>query len=135
MTNTTASNPSLKASNAPNTLPPEFIRLPKSGEREPLTGLSRSTLNFIILPRKANGFRPPVKSKVLKTNAHAKRGARIIIYSSLLEYLYGLPAEAHPPAKEDDAKELTSYPNQTLKPRLKNGQQASDLQQKKASRQ
>jgi len=34
-----------------------------------------------------NGFSPPVKSFVQKTNPHTIRGVRLIVYSSLLAYL------------------------------------------------
>lgn len=39
---------------------PLYLRLPKSGKRCPATGLSRSTLNDLILPTPSNDFRPPV---------------------------------------------------------------------------
>lgn len=66
--------------------PPDFIRLPKSGERCPHTGLSRTTLFELIVPCKRNGFRPPVKSKHHK-QPNAMRGIRIIYYPSLVSYL------------------------------------------------
>lgn len=77
-------------------LPPEYIRLPKSGEREFYTGLSRSALNALVLPTKANGFRPPVKSIIVKTNRHATRGTRHILLASLLDYLAGQTTEEQP---------------------------------------
>lgn len=76
---------------------PEYIRLPKSPGKCPLTGLSRSALNELILPSQANGFKAPVKSLVLKKR-HAVRGVRLIVVSSLLEYLDGLtPRNAQTP--------------------------------------
>jgi len=60
---------------------PEFIRLPKAGERCPFTGLSRSYLNSLIL-----GPNPPVKSFVLRKRG-ARTGVRLISYDSLLAYI------------------------------------------------
>jgi hypothetical protein len=62
----------------------EWIRLPKPPAR--LFGLTRSTLNELILPCEANGNRPPVKSVVIKKR-HAIRGIRLIKRESLLAYL------------------------------------------------
>lgn len=61
---------------------PLTIRLPRSGERCPWTGLTRSALNELILPCKANGFAPPVRSKVLKSEGNS-RGIRLVIFQSL----------------------------------------------------
>jgi len=61
---------------------PEFLRLPKVGERCPVSGLCRSSLNALIL-----GPNPPVKSVVLRKRC-AVRGVRLIVTSSLLGYLY-----------------------------------------------
>lgn len=68
---------------------PEYCRLPKSGTRCPITGLSRSALNELILPCSANGFKPPVRSVVLKKR-HAVRGVRLIVVESLLDHLRNL---------------------------------------------
>ena len=68
---------------------PEFIRLPKSGNRCPHTGLSRSKLNQLVLPCKENDFKPPVESKVLRKRGTI-RGTRLIVFDSLMEYLNGL---------------------------------------------
>jgi len=57
----------------------EFLRLPPVGERCPVTGLSRAALNAWILPTKANGRKPPVKSFVIRQPG-AKRGIRLISY-------------------------------------------------------
>lgn len=70
-------------------LRPVFVRLPRSSTRCALTGLSRSVLCNLILPTEANGFRPPVRSKVLKQPG-ASRGCRLIEVDSLLSYLNGL---------------------------------------------
>jgi hypothetical protein len=65
---------------------PEFIRLPKAGSREPFTGLSRSKLNQLILPNPENGFKPPVRSVVLRKRG-AIRGVRLIFLDSLVAYI------------------------------------------------
>lgn len=63
---------------------PIWIRLPKVGKSCPYTGLSRSTLNNLIL-----GKNPPVKSVSLRQH-HAIRGCRIILLQSLLEFIEGM---------------------------------------------
>lgn len=72
---------------------PEFIRLPPPGSRCPWTGLSRSTLNELILPSEANGFKPLVRSHVLRKRG-AKTGVRLLVFSSLLRCLRALPTGA-----------------------------------------
>jgi hypothetical protein len=72
---------------APSYAKPEFIRLPKPGTSCPWTGLTRGTLNNLILPGPANGFKPPVKSVSLRPRG-AKRGCRLIVFDSLLGYLH-----------------------------------------------
>ena len=66
--------------------PREFLRLPKPGRLCEVTGLSRAKLNELILPCKANNFRPPVKSFALRQRG-ATRGVRLIVYQSLMDYL------------------------------------------------
>lgn len=61
---------------------PEFLRLPRAGTRCPLTGLSRSALNELIL-----GSNPPVASVCLRKKG-ALRGCRLIVTESLLGYLH-----------------------------------------------
>ena len=68
----------------------EFIRLPKSGKRCPVTGLSRSAINLLVLPCKQNDFRPPVRSHSMKKPGQIKGK---IDLRKLLNGLYkGLPA-------------------------------------------
>ena len=66
---------------------PEFIRLPKSGQRCSLTGLSRSAMNELVLATESNGFKPPVRSVSLRKPGNV-RGIRLIVTKSLLDYLY-----------------------------------------------
>lgn len=61
---------------------PEFLRLPRPGSRCPLTGLSRATLNALVL-----GDKPKVRSVCLRQRG-AARGIRLIVTSSLLSFLY-----------------------------------------------
>ena len=77
----------------------EFIRLPKSGTRCPLTGLSRSSLNALILPTEENNFKPPVRSVSIRKR-HAIRGTRLISVPSLLEFLQGLNTQTAGPRQE-----------------------------------
>ena len=66
---------------------PEFIRLPKSGKHCELTGMSRSALNELLLPRPGNKHCPPVKSVSLRRPG-TLTGVRLIVVKSLLDYLY-----------------------------------------------
>ena len=61
---------------------PSFIRLPAERERCPWTGMSRGTMNMLVL-----GDKPPVRSVVLRQPG-SKRGVRLIQLSSLLAYLH-----------------------------------------------
>lgn len=61
---------------------PEFLRLPRAGSRCPVTGLSRATINALIL-----GDNPSVKSICLRRRGSA-RGIRLVVTISLLEFLY-----------------------------------------------
>jgi len=74
---------------------PEYIRLPKPGSLCPHTGLTRSKLNELVLPCRANGRKPPVKSISLKAK-HQIRGVRLILFESLLAHLksFGNASEA-----------------------------------------
>jgi hypothetical protein len=64
----------------------EFIRLPPPGEHDPIFALKRSYLNLLVLPCRENGFRPPVKSIVLR-RTRARKGVRLIEISSLRAYI------------------------------------------------
>ncbi len=65
---------------------PEWLRLPAPGTRCHYTGLSRSTLNELVIAGPANDGVPPVKSVVLRKRG-AQRGIRLISYESLMGYL------------------------------------------------
>jgi hypothetical protein len=68
---------------------PEYTRLPKAGERELHTKLSRSSLDRLVRPQPCNDFNPPVESKVvsIRGGKNASRGARLISLKSLLAYI------------------------------------------------
>lgn len=65
---------------------PEFIRLPRTGVPDPITGLRRSTLNELVLPNASNNNKPQVRSIVLRKPGR-ERGIRLIHLGSLLAYL------------------------------------------------
>src|SRR5438552_3926332 len=65
---------------------PEFIRLPKSGTKCPHCSLARSQLNSYILPTAQNGFKPPVRSHLLR-QCGKKQGVRVIHYQSLCDFI------------------------------------------------
>ena len=66
--------------------PAEFMRLPKPKARDPIFGFSRSYINTLVLPCKENGFRPPVRSIVLRKRG-AKTGVRLVDLASLRAFL------------------------------------------------
>jgi len=66
---------------------PAYIRLPKTGRQCAWTGLTRGSLNDLIL-----GPDAPVQSVVIRQPG-ASRGVRLIHFQSLLEYLDGLMTE------------------------------------------
>lgn len=65
---------------------PEFIRLPKPRQQCEHTGLSRTKMCELVLGCAANGFKPPVRSVVLRGRGKA-RGVRLVDYASLINYL------------------------------------------------
>lgn len=69
---------------------PAFVRIPKSGERCPLTGLTRGVMNNLTLPCSANRYTPPVRSRILRQPGK-NRGVKLVEVDSLLEYLNSLP--------------------------------------------
>ena len=77
-------------SNKHESVEPKYIRLPRSGQRCQITGLSRSCLNRLVLPTRENAFQPHVRSVVLKSRDESNRGVRMIEVESLLEYLRDL---------------------------------------------
>ena len=84
-----ASNVADQFSSSGTPVKPEWVRLPAPTTRCRFTGLSRSTICELVIPCRANGFNPPVKSVVLKKRG-AIRGIRLIHLDSLLTYLSSL---------------------------------------------
>ena len=68
---------------------PEFIRLPKPGQRDPYFSLSRSYWNLLLLPCAINGFKPPIKSISLRRPG-TKYGVRLVSFASALAYFRNL---------------------------------------------
>jgi hypothetical protein len=64
----------------------EFMRLPPAGEPDPIFGLKRGFLNLLILPCRANDWRPPVKSIILRRK-RARKGVRLIDIASLRQFI------------------------------------------------
>ena len=65
---------------------PEYIRLPRAGSRCPITRLSRTALNELVLPSKANDYRPAVRSFSLKRPGQI-RGVRLISLADLVRHI------------------------------------------------
>jgi len=74
---------------------PEFLRLPKSGNLCPYSGLSRSGMNALILPTPGNNYRPPVRSVSLRARGQL-RAVRLVVYDSLMAYLHSLADKQYP---------------------------------------
>lgn len=72
---------------------PEYIRLPKVGERDPISKLSRSTLDRLTRPQPCNNFKPPVASRCVRIRGGARRGTRLILLSSLLGFISRQPRQ------------------------------------------
>lgn len=71
---------------------PEFIRLPKTGTLCPLSGLTRSKMNELVLPCPQNDHKPPVRSVVLRQRG-AVKGVRLIVFKSLMDFLHAQATE------------------------------------------
>lgn len=87
--NTTCSKPALRkvpTMPSPPSSTVEFLRLPPPGSRCQVTGLSRASLNALILPSSENGYCPPVKSFSLKRKG-SRRGIRLIDFESLSAFI------------------------------------------------
>jgi hypothetical protein len=65
----------------------EFLRLPKPGTLCPVTDLTRSYINMLVLPSKENNFKPPVKSFTLRKRGQQK-GVRLIDRADLIRYIH-----------------------------------------------
>lgn len=65
---------------------PQYLRLPRAGTRCPVTGLTRTALNELILPTAANGYRPPVRSYSLRRPGQI-RGIRLISLPDLVRHI------------------------------------------------
>jgi len=97
----------------------QWIRLPRPGNRCPLTGLSRSTLAELVRPCERNAYAPPVESRLLKRK-HAARGVLLINRASLLAFIEGQPAPTRAEATENasDRAALAAPPADDLEAEL-----------------
>lgn len=78
----------------------EWLRLPKTGEKCRVSNLSRSSLNQLVLPSARNGYRPLVRSVVLKQPG-AIRGIRLISKISLLAFINSLDCSTAETARKE----------------------------------
>ena len=88
----------------PSTPMPAVVRLPRSGQVEPYSGLKRTQLDMVTRPQSGNNYDPPVKSHIFATKG-AARGVRLIDLKSLLSYLNGLANTQ--PGKRKKARRAT----------------------------
>lgn len=93
MTMALMSTPHTKNNSENSNSRPAFIRLPKAGQRCIYTGLTRSYLNFLTLASPANGYKPWVKSHVVRQDNSKTRGVRLIDFEDLLRHIRSQPSE------------------------------------------
>jgi hypothetical protein len=65
---------------------PETFRLPSGRERDPYFGIGRSYWNSLVLATPANGFRPKVKSYVIRRRG-SRTGLRLIDFDSAFAFI------------------------------------------------
>jgi hypothetical protein len=84
-----------KKSSAADSKPhrPIYIRLPRPKHLCDWTGLTRGAINALVLPTEANGWRPPVQSRVLRRRSGARSGIRLVVLSALLKFIEANPQE------------------------------------------
>ena len=70
-----------------------WLRLPRPGQRCPISGLSRSGLVELVRPCERNGYCPPVAARHLRRKG-SQRGVVLIEVASLRAYLDSLPTLA-----------------------------------------
>jgi hypothetical protein len=66
---------------------PEYIRMPRVKERDPIFGLCRSQIYELVLPSLANDWTPPVRSVVLRRKPGSRTGVRLVHVGSLRAYI------------------------------------------------
>ena len=83
-----ADNSGLHTKSAPASASPRplFVRVPRSGEKCPYSGLTRSTLLSLVLPSHDNEFPAPVAS-LAPRKPGAKRGIRLVVWAALEAYI------------------------------------------------
>ena len=79
----------------PQEMQPEFIRLPKAGEKCPVTGLPRTTLIELLEDAGDN-----VKVRYLRKRG-AATGIKLIPRQQLIDYIYSLPTPSEDQEEEE----------------------------------
>lgn len=99
MSESTPTNDPLKFAVAVKT-EAEFMRLPPSGEHDPIFALKRSFLSSLVLPSAENNWRPPVRSIILRRKK-GRKGVRLIEIASLRAFIHQqLEVEAERQARD-----------------------------------
>ena len=88
----------------------EYMRVPPSGEHDPIFALKRSFLNLLILPCRENNWRPPVKSVVIKRKG-SRKGVRLVEIVSLRAYI---EEQARITAAEDEQTRRQFSPQENI---------------------
>jgi hypothetical protein len=81
---------------------PEWIDLPRNGEKCHYSKLKRKALDFLTRPQERNNYNPPVKSRVL-TQGGKGQWRRMIHYQSLMDYIESLAVELEETARKQAA--------------------------------
>lgn len=89
----------------------EFLRLPRTGQRDAIFALSRSHWNQLILPCKANNFRPRIKSICVRKPG-AIRGVRLISIASARAFFAKLLEEQESEVVDPGAEATTGGHNE-----------------------
>lgn len=80
----------------PQEMQPEFIRLPKAGEKCPVTGLPRTTLIDLL-----DEAGDKVRVSYLRRKGAAS-GIKLIPRQQLIDYIYSLPTPAENEEEEEE---------------------------------
>lgn len=65
---------------------PAYVRIPRVGEVCPVSGLRKDCMQNLVVPNQSNGFKPPVKSFVMR-NPSGKVTLRLVHVESLLAWM------------------------------------------------
>lgn len=68
-------------------IPVYSFRIPEPGGVDPYFGFQRSFYFAEALPTRANGGKPRIASVLIRKSRYARRGVRVIIYASVVDFI------------------------------------------------